>query len=206
MALDNSTDTELGLKLVAALFGFAWLCSLALFSGDSGANPMQALEDLKWPLQNISIRARFAERTLFGKDAPEKFKAYDLSANFKMPYTLYSAANWAVGTNLTASAGILRGIEKSALVVSASPELMLRTNDGGFTINAGIGLAAFSRHQLGIQDFGGPFQFVLAFGSTLELSRHTRIGYRFQHYSDARLNGSNTTGVDLHMLEFYYQF
>lgn len=32
------------------------------------------------------------------------------------------------------------------------------------------------------------------------------LGYRFLHYSDAGINGSNTTGADFHMVEFTYRF
>lgn len=186
--------------------GFVLFMLLALLPNMSHADSIKALQELDWSLQNISIRARFAEQTLLGADAPEKFNAYDISSNFKMPYTLFGTDNWELGTSLMVSAGVLEGIDQSSVVVSVVPELMLRSSNDGFTFNVGFGLAAFSRHTLGSQDFGGPFQFAITFGTTFKLSKHTRIGYRFQHYSDARAYGSNTTGADLHMLELYYVF
>lgn len=187
-------------------FMLGLLVLLSSFSRICNASALQTLQKLNWPLQNISVRARFAEQTFLGNDAPEKFNAYDFSSNFKMPYTLYANRSWELGSNLMFSVGVLEGLDKSALVASAVPELMLRRSDGRVTVNAGFGFAAFSRHKLALQDFGGPLQFTLTFGSTVELARHIRVGYRFQHYSDARAYGRDTTGADLHMLELYYQF
>lgn len=159
-----------------------------------------------WYLENVSARIRFAERTILGDDAPEKFRAWDVAANFRMPKTFADWDDWHLGTNFMASAGLIRGADQYALTLSGVPELMLRSKDGKYTLNAGIGIAAFTRNRYGVQDFGGPFQFALTYGATVELSRHIRLGYRFQHYSDAGLNGPDTTGADLHMVEVYYQF
>lgn len=192
-----------------ATFPFFTAILLLIFSLGTHAsisNSINALKESKWPLENMSVRARFAERTFLGNDAPENFNAFDFSANFKLPYTLYKADDWELGTNLMASVGMLKGFENSALVASAVPELILRSNTGLFTANAGFGLAAFSRHKFGIQDFGGPVQFAITFGATWELSKYIRMGYRFQHYSDGRTYGRDTIGADLHMIELYYQF
>ncbi|WP_410000329.1 acyloxyacyl hydrolase [Halomonas sp. I1] len=32
------------------------------------------------------------------------------------------------------------------------------------------------------------------------------MGYRFLHYSDAGVNGPDTTGADFHMIEFRYRY
>jgi hypothetical protein len=70
----------------------------------------------------------------------------------------------------------------------------------------GAGGALLSRHRFGTQDYGGPFQFALTLGAGVPLSEHLGLGYRFMHYSDAGINGSNTTGADFHMVEFTYRF
>ncbi|SEM20082.1 hypothetical protein [Halomonas daqiaonensis] len=45
-------------------------------------------------LQSLSMRARISEKTLLGEEAPEDFEAYDLSANFGLPWQRYSATGW----------------------------------------------------------------------------------------------------------------
>ncbi|WNC69134.1 acyloxyacyl hydrolase [Thalassotalea nanhaiensis] len=157
-------------------------------------------------LVSINMRASVSEETVLGKDAPENFEAYDLSANFALPWKNYSTSGWGLGTNLMASAGILRGSGENALVVSLVPELVLGTEDGRFNLDLGAGGALFSRHRFGKQDFGGPFQFTLTIGVTVPLYKKLKLGYRFLHYSDAGVNGSDTIGADLHMIMLSYRF
>ena len=156
-------------------------------------------------LQSLSMRARVSEKTLLGEDAPEDFKAYDVSANFGLPWKSYSASGWGMGTRLMAGTGILRGAGENALVVSLIPELTLGSEDGRFTLDLGAGGALFSRHRFGTQDYGGPFQFALTLGVGVPLYKKLGLGYRFLHYSDAGVNGSDTTGADFHMIEFSYR-
>lgn len=157
-------------------------------------------------LQSLSIRARVSEKTLLGKDAPEDFKEYDVSANFHFPWNSYSTSGWGISSRLMASAGILRGAGENALVVSLIPELTLGSEDGRFVLDLGAGGALFSRYRFGTQDYGGPFQFALTSGVTVPLYKNLGLGYRFLHYSDAGVNGSDTTGADFHMVEFSYRF
>lgn len=160
-------------------------------------------EDLR--LQSLSMRVRLSEKTLLGKDAPEDFEEYDVSANFELPWKSYSTSGWGMGTRLMGSTGILRGAGKNALVVSLIPELTLGSEDGRFTLDLGAGGALFSRHRFGTQDYGGPFQFALTFGVGVPLYNSLGLGYRFLHYSDAGVNGSDTTGADFHMIEFSHR-
>ena len=160
-------------------------------------------EDLS--LQSLSMRTRVSEKTLLGEDATEDFKAYDVSANFGLPWKSYSTSGWGMGTRLMASTGILRGAGKNALVVSLIPELTLGSEDARFTLDLGAGGSLFSRHRFGTQDYGGPFQFALTLGVGIPLYKKLGLGYRFLHYSDAGVNGSDTTGADFHMIEFSYR-
>ena len=43
-------------------------------------------------------------------------------------------------------------------------------------------------------------------GLSVPLYKRIAVGYRFQHYSDGRAYGSESTGVDFHMLELLYRF
>ena len=157
-------------------------------------------------LQSLSLRARVSERTLLGEQAPEDFREYDVSANFRLPWSHYATSGWGAGSRLMASAGLLRGAEKNALVVSLIPELTLGSEDGRFVLDLGVGGALFSRWRFGTQDYGGPFQFALTAGVTVPVYQKLGLGYRFLHYSDAGVNGSDTIGADFHMVEFSYRF
>lgn len=159
-----------------------------------------------YELQSVSIRARLSEQTVLGNDAPERFKEYSLSGNFELPWQQYNAAGWGAGSRFMASAGLLRGVGKNALIVSLVPQVVFGSQDGRFTFDMGIGGALFSRYEFGSQDYGGPFQFSLTAGLGVPLYERLGVAYRFQHYSDAGLNGNNTVGADFHMLELNYRF
>ncbi|WP_169799571.1 acyloxyacyl hydrolase [Ferrimonas marina] len=157
-------------------------------------------------LEDVSARFRLSEQTVLGDDAPEEFDAYDVAANFLLPWDYYSDGGWGIGSEVMFSVGLLRGAGETALVVSAVPEITFGSEDGRFQLDLGAGFALFSRHQFGVQDFGGPFQFALTAGLRIPIYKQWGLGYRFQHYSDAGVNGPDTTGADLHMLEVVYRF
>lgn len=131
---------------------------------------------------------------------------YDLSANVRLPWERYSPAGWGVVSRLMASAGIMRGAGETALVLALIPEWTLGSEDGRFTLDLGAGGAWFSRYRFGTQDYGGPLQFALTAGASVPLYKNLGLGYRFLHYSDAGVHGSNTIGADFHMIELSYRF
>ena len=157
-------------------------------------------------LLNLSFRARVSGATTLGEQQPEEFEEYDLAANFGLPWQRYSSSGWGVGTQLMASAGIMRNGGDTGLVVSLIPMVALGSEDRRFFLDAGAGVALLSKYQFGTQDYGGPFQFALTAGAGFPIYKRLGLGYRFLHYSDAGLNGPDTIGADFHMIEFRYSF
>jgi len=161
-------------------------------------------EDLR--LISIGVRARVGGERVLGAVQPEAFREYDAVASIRLPWERYYASGWGVGTRLLASAGVLQGGEKTALVVSLIPVLAVATQDGRFVLDFGAGGALLSRHAFEKQDYGGHFQFALTVGVGVPLYGRLGVGYRFLHYSDAGIHGSHTIGADFHMVELIYRF
>ncbi len=161
---------------------------------------------LKAGLLNLGIRGTLNSSDVIGDDAPEEFRAYDVAATFRFPWGWYSQSDWGAGIRLMTGIGTLAGGGDTGLVVSLMPLLAFGSGDGRFTLDMGAGVALFSRHTFGTQDFGGYFQFILTAGVGVPLFNGFGAGYRFVHYSDAALHGHHTTGADLHMLEITYRF
>lgn len=157
-------------------------------------------------LQSVSIRAHVSEQTLLGEDAPENFEQLDISASFTVPWLRHSFSDFDLGTRLMTSTGFFRGADKNALVFLVIPNLYIENTNNGFTLDLGAGGAALTRHRFGAQDFGGPLQFALTLGISMPVYEKIGIGYRFLHYSDAGINGSDTTGADIHMVELFWNF
>jgi hypothetical protein len=159
-------------------------------------------------LLNAGIRARVGEKRVLGEEAPESFREYDVTATFRLPWETYSRSGWGwgLGTRLLTGVGVLRGADKTALVVSAIPILAAGSEDGRFTADLGAGLALLSKYHFAQQDFGGHLQFALTFGVGVPLYQRVGVGYRFLHYSDGGIYGHDTIGVDFHMVELTYRF
>lgn len=165
---------------------------------------LSAAEDLR--LLSVGVRARVTESTVLGKPQPESFEEYDAVVHLGLPWERYSLSGWGVGTRLMGSAGVLRGAGETALVASLIPMLAFGSQDGRFTLDMGAGGALLSRDRFGTQDYGGPFQFALTLGAGFPLYQRLGVGYRFLHFSDAGINGSDTIGADFHMVELTYRF
>jgi hypothetical protein len=176
---------------------------VALLLGLCAAMPGRAAD---FDLLSISVRARLGEKRVLGTVQPESFRAHDVAATIRLPWEQPLPAGWELGTRLLASAGILEGAGKAALVVSLIPLLAIGTQGGRFTVDLGAGFALLTRHRYAQQDFGGPLQFALTTGLSVSLHERVGVGYRYLHYSDARAYGSGTIGADFHMIELSYRF
>ncbi len=157
-------------------------------------------------LQSVSMRIRISDQTLLGQTATANFKAVDVSANFGLPWKGKTETGWNVSSRLMTSAGIFQGEGEYALAISLIPQMVLWSEASRFSLDLGTGAALFSRHHFGVQDFGGPFEFALTLGITYQIDNKLGAGYRFLHYSDAGVNGSDTVGADLHMIEISYKY
>jgi hypothetical protein len=167
------------------------------------SEPVSA-EDFR--LLSLSARLRLSNATTIGDDQPEKAQGYDVAAHVGMPWQYFSESGWGSDTRLMLSAGFIRSAKENGLVVSFVPMFGLQKKGVPIVLDGGAGFALFSRDEFGTQDYGGPFQFALTGGVSFPLYRQFGLGYRFMHYSDAAVNGENTTGADFHMAEFYWRY
>jgi hypothetical protein len=166
-----------------------------------------------WPVHAVSlellsggVRVRFDDKTVLGEKQPEVFREYDVFVNLRLPWQHLYASGWGWSLGLLASAGIMQGAEESGFVASGVPLLVFGSKDGRLSADVGAGLAFLSRHRYALQDYGGPVQAALTFAVNVPLYRQVGFGYRFMHYSDARVYGNHTTGADFHMVELLYRF
>lgn len=157
-------------------------------------------------LLSVGIRGGVTGASVLGEEQQETFREYDAVATIGLPWGWYSKSGWGVGTRLIAGAGVIQETGSSGLIGSLIPVFALGSQDGRFSLDAGIGGALLSTHHFGKQNFGGPFQIAATVGVGVPLYERLGIGYRFQHYSDAGLHGSDSRGADFHMLELTYRY
>ena len=158
-------------------------------------------------LESFQLRGGLSGGSPLGEEQTEKFYQGDLALTARLPWEWEIGSGWLFRTRALGSAGVLRGAQDTAGVFTLVPlDVAFGRKDGLVTIDMGAGGALLTRHKFGMQDFGGPFQFVWTFGITSRFAGPLGLGYHFQHYSDATLYGSDSRGTDLHLFELIYWF
>jgi hypothetical protein len=167
--------------------------------------PCQAENTAKVPMELIAIGARYG--TNAATDKAGSMERVDIFWSWRSPFAWEFTPVWDVGARMNASVGALRGQGETGAVGTLVPTLAIGDTDNGFSVEAGAGAALFTKWEFGdVEDFGGPFQFILDIGVNFRAYKRLGLGYRFQHWSDAGIHGPDNRGVEMHMLEFSYRF
>lgn len=115
-------------------------------------------------------------------------------------------SGWEVRFLGNASTGVLTGGGSTAFMTAIGPGLALRKPSWRVGFDVGLGMALLTEHNFGVQDTGGPFQFIGHAGLTVDIGWDLIFGARFHHMSDGNLYGKGKRGVDLYMLSLGYNF
>jgi hypothetical protein len=73
------------------------------------------------------------------------------------------------------------------------------------SLDGGVSPTLLSRSEFGSKDFGTDIQFTSHIGVNWDFAAHWRLGYRFQHMSNADLVPQNR-GLNMHMFALSYVF
>jgi hypothetical protein len=159
-------------------------------------------------LLNIGPRYGFSlNEPLLGKRQTESFTLVDVAATLKLPWSWpLGWSPWSVETRLITSAGALSAAGDTGFIAAVQPDVALTGWNDLVSIDVGVGLALLGRQHYGSQDFGGPVQFGLTMALQIHPITHAFAGFRFQHFSDAGMYGSDSLGIDLYLIEVGYRF
>ena len=187
--------TQQMLPLVFALFGLVIFIPNQSIAGDT-------------TLLSIGPRYGFSRsEPLLGKRQTENFQLVDVAATLRFPWSWrLGESPWSVETRLITSAGALSAAGKTGLLAAIVPNVALTGWKGFVSVDIGVGLGFLSRDTYGAQDFGGPVQFALTAALQIHPISHAFAGFRFQHFSDAGIYGSDSLGIDLYIIEAGYVF
>ena len=134
------------------------------------------------------------------------FHQYEATAVCQLPWELRTRSGWGVATQLDAAAGTLRGEGHGGFIGSAGPGFNLGRNGFPVEMDFGVSAAVLSRDSFGNRDFNGKVQFISHIGIDFRLGEKVGLGYRFQHMSNAGMNGGANPGLNMHMLEVNWYF
>ena len=131
---------------------------------------------------------------------------YEAFAMWQLPLDFRARSGWGLSTQLGFTAGVLKGAGEYGMIGSLGPALSLNKTGFPVDIDLGISAAVLSRDIFGSRDYNGLLQFISHTGISARLTKNLGLGYRFQHMSNAGLNGSPNPGINLHLFGVSWYF
>lgn len=136
----------------------------------------------------------------------DHLRQYELFAVYPLPWELRGGSGWGVATQLEFAAAVLYGFEEYGFLASAGPAISVGKPGFPLDMDLGISAAFLTRDEFGPRDYNGYVQFISHLGFDYRFSRTIGVGYRFQHMSNAGMNGEQNPGVNMHMLSVNWYF
>lgn len=136
----------------------------------------------------------------------EDFQQYDILGILAFPGSWETLWGWEARYLWYASAGVIRAAGDTGFISTFGPGLGFTKWDWNLSLEFGTGVVIVGDETFGKQDFGGPVQILGHGGISYHFPAPITVGWRFQHFSDATIYGTDNRGVDLHFLELSYRF
>ena len=155
--------------------------------------------------QSFSIESSGARVGASPTGPGHEFHQAEAFLNLRLPWSWRLGREFQLQSRLGFSAGWLGDPGGEACIGTVGPSLLLCRTNLPVSFEGGAGATGLSRDDFREKDFGELFQFTSYIGVNLELPASFRIGYRFQHMSNAGISIHNP-GLNLHMLAISYRF
>ena len=149
-----------------------------------------------------SAGARFG----FGAhERTESFRQSEAFVNWNLPWSYDLFTRWHLQWRLDCTAGWLGGHGQDAAIFTSGPSLILRRDHIPLSFEWGTLPTVMTRDTFGSTDLGSLVQFTTYAGLDFNFLSHARIGYRYQHMSNAGLDGHNP-GLNMHAFQISWRF
>jgi hypothetical protein len=151
-------------------------------------------------LESVGVRGGFQ-----ADHSNRDFGQVEGFGNLNLPWGWDLGREWHLQSRLDLSLGWLGGRGDSAFIGTLGPSLIVSRARLPLSFEGGVSPSYLSHEHFGLEDFGGNVQFTSYLGLNLDFARHWRLGYRFQHMSNAGLATPNP-GLNTHMFALSYLF
>src|SRR5208337_1432903 len=154
--------------------------------------------------QGIRFESAGARFGFAGDSSGEGFHQDEGFVDWSLPWEWNLGRSWLLQSRFDLSVGRLGKSWQNAVEGSAGPVLALGRGKFPLWLEAGSSPTLISRNQFGepgttgSKNFGEAFQFTSHIGFYANLFSKVRVGYRFQHMSNAGL-GSPNPGLNLQL-------
>jgi Lipid A 3-O-deacylase (PagL) len=155
--------------------------------------------------QHFSLESTGARFGFGATEACRGFRSGEAFLNCNLPVLWEPVTNLFITIRMDFTAGWLGRDGENASMASAGLTLVFRYKDLPFSLEAGSSPALMSAHDFGGLDLGDTFQFTTHAGLNWDITRRWRVGYRYQHTSNAGLANHNP-GLNLHSFGLSYLF
>ncbi len=124
---------------------------------------------------------------------------------WNLPWGWELGKEWHLQTGLEVAGGWLGNSDNDAVVGLLGPTLVLRKGRSPLSLEGGSSPTLLSEHTFKNFNLGSDFQFTTHAGLYWDFATHWRVGYRFEHISNADLANPNP-GLNMHLLSLSYVF
>lgn len=149
-------------------------------------------------LRSIGVRGGFSDK--------EDTREYEAFAVVQLPWEARSSSGWGVSTQAGATAGVLTGGGDYTFIGSIGPAFSLGKTGIPLELDLGVSIAVLNRDRIGNRDVNGLAQFISHAGVNYRFSDALGLGYRFQHMSNAGMNGGRNPGINMHLFGLSWYF
>jgi hypothetical protein len=133
------------------------------------------------------------------------FHQAETFVDWNLPWHWDLGKTWDLQSRLDFSAGWVGNNRSDAAVGTLGPLLALGRERFPISVEGGSGPTLLSRWDFETKDFGDPVQFTSHIGLYWDIAQHWRLGYRFQHMSNAGISQRNP-GLNLQVMALSYRF
>ncbi|MGO8930244.1 MAG: acyloxyacyl hydrolase [Limisphaerales bacterium] len=137
--------------------------------------------------------------------ARNEFHQAEFFGNWNLPWGWDLGKEWHLQSRLDLSAGWLGDSSHNAAVGSLGPTLVLGRAGWPVSLEGGFSPTLLSSYAFESKSLGTDIQFTSHVGLNWDFAAHWRLGYRFQHMSNADLSTVNP-GLNMHMFALSYVF
>jgi len=114
-------------------------------------------------------------------------------------------SDFLISTQLEITTGRLEGGREKAFLASLGPSIILNYYESLIALDAGISPTLVTEYKFCHKNIGGIIQFTSHVGIYFSTFHFMKLGYRFQHMSNASLYRKNP-GINFHLFEARFRF
>jgi hypothetical protein len=139
-----------------------------------------------------------------GNSTSENFFQSEAFLNYNL-WRWDLSPRWQLQSRIDLSAGWLGNRGYDAAIGSVGPSLLISRSELPLSLEGGFHPTFMSRDQFGSTDLGSRVQFTSHIGLNWDVTSRLRLGYRYQHMSNAGIREPNP-GFNLHVFSIGYLF